>query len=745
MKTVSLLFWCLAGLILAVVPAGFGQVRVMCVGDSITEGWTSTEPSYRLPFWDLMQARNRAFRMVGNRVGNYGGLQNGLATSSVINTFPANGWPASAQRHAAISGTYAAEYSQGLLGAALASMGPSNVPDIALVHIGSNDVGQNRSVNATAAAISSIIDQLRGANPSVRVLLAQVIPAGNSVPGSNYPAVSQLNALIPGLVASKNTAASPVVLVDHNTGYSITDFNMPASFEPIDMVTLSPDTIHPNVAGQAEMARRWLDAVEQVELPPAINISSPAHGVTIAPGTAVTVSIGATAVRGVSRIELYANGSLVGSSSTAPAAFTYTVSSTEPVLFSAMVFDGDFQERVSRPVVINPGSGSLAGALAGMRAWYRSDTLLETASGSVRRWRDVSGNDNHLFQRNSPDRPVLSGSRFRDKPGVVFDGSQFLTSFTGMPVDQNFTKVVVFKLDDTTSENNLISSATSPNGGHALWYGSTANAQLYSFGQNANLSLSYAVSSIATAPNQITTLVNTFQRSNRNGRLYHDNVLGASGTAFRANTDASFQVGAFSGFSYLSGEIAEILIYDRVLGAAQRVALQTYIDARYKAAPNQAPVLQALSSQRAHAGETLVVGASAFDPDGQTLNYSLSSGLSGATVDGSGTITWNLPAGLAQGVYTTTLIATDTGAPPLSDSTSLRVDVYAPPAITAIIGDPGGCRVEWSGIPARSYTLESTVDLSNPNWSPVGSGTVANGVGSAIATGAQSLEIFRVK
>jgi len=743
MRHIAVVFCLLAGM---AGSTAFGQeVRVMVIGDSISEGWTSTEPSYRLAFWDLMQARNRSFRMVGNRVGNYGGLVNGAATSSVISTWPANGWPAAGQRHAAISGTYASDYSQGILINTLNSMGASNAPDIALVHIGSNDVGQNRSVNATANAIGVIIDQLRAANPNVRVLVAQVIPAGNSLPGTNYPAVSQLNALIPGVVASRNTPASPVVVVDHNTGYPLADFNKPVSFEPIDNVTLSPDTLHPNLAGQAEMARRWLAAVDQVEPPPTISINSPSHGVSIAPGTAVTVSIGAAAVRGVNRVELFANGSLVGSATSAPFDFTYNVASTEPVLFSALVFDGEFQESVSEPVMINPGNGVLTGLLSGMNAWYRSDTLLETSAGRVRRWRDLSGNENHLFQRNNADRPQLSASRFRDKPGVVFGGSEFITSFTGMPVDRDFTKVVVFKLADTTSENNLVSSATSPNGAHALWYGSSANAQLYRFGQNADPALSYAVSSAATAPNQITTLMSTYQRSTRRGRLYQDNVLRASGNAFRSNTEASLQLGAYNGFSFLSGEIAEVIIYDRQLVATERAALQNYLDARYKAAPNQAPVLQALASQRAHAGESLVIASSAFDPDGQSLSYSLGSGLSGATVDNTGTITWNLPAGLAQGVYATTLIATDTGSPPLSDSTSLRVDVYAPPAITAIMGDPNGCRVEWSGIPARSYTLESTIDLANPNWSPAGSGTVANGVGSAIANGAQVLEFFRVR
>jgi len=84
---------------------------------------------------------------------------------------------------------------------------------------------------------------LRGSNPNVGILLAQVIP---NLP-ANEAAVVALNDEIASLAAQKDLPASPVILVDHYSGYSSFDDNY--------------DQIHPNDAGEAIMAQRWFDAL----------------------------------------------------------------------------------------------------------------------------------------------------------------------------------------------------------------------------------------------------------------------------------------------------------------------------------------------------------------------------------------------------------------------------------------------------------------------------------------------------
>jgi acyl-CoA thioesterase-1 len=119
----------------------------------------------------------------------------------------------------------------------------NNAPDWALVHVGTNDVLQHTSIAAARANISGIVDELRDANPHVGILLAQIIP--NSA--ENEAAVVDLNDGIASLAAQKNTAASPVIAVNHYAGFNAS--------------SQTHDGIHPNDSGEAFMAQRWAEAL----------------------------------------------------------------------------------------------------------------------------------------------------------------------------------------------------------------------------------------------------------------------------------------------------------------------------------------------------------------------------------------------------------------------------------------------------------------------------------------------------
>lgn len=120
---------------------------------------------------------------------------------------------------------------------------PGNEHDWALIHAGTNDVLQGTSISAARTNLSQIIDKLREANPSVGILLAQIIP---NLP-ENEAAVVALNDEIASLAAEKNTSASPVIAVDQYAGYNTFNHNY--------------DQIHPNDAGEAILAVRWFDAL----------------------------------------------------------------------------------------------------------------------------------------------------------------------------------------------------------------------------------------------------------------------------------------------------------------------------------------------------------------------------------------------------------------------------------------------------------------------------------------------------
>jgi hypothetical protein len=103
---------------------------------------------------------------------------------------------------------------------------------------------------------------------------------------------------------------------------------------------------------------------------------------------------------------------------------------------------------------------------------------------------------------------------------------------------------------------------------------------------------------------------------------------------------------------------------------------------------NSAPVLPAQANQTIAELTALTVINTATDPDrpAQTLSYQLIAPPAGASIDGSGTITWTPTEAQGPGTYTLTTVVTDNGTPPLSATNSFRVtvtEVNTAPALPA--------------------------------------------------------------
>lgn len=202
------------------------QVKIMPVGDSITHG-DKVLNSYRRALWQKLLAGMYTVDFVGGQHSNYDGLPPNPDFD--LDHHGHGGWR-----------TYEIlpEIRQWTLDCK---------PDIILLHVGTNDLVDERTVESTRDNISAIIDQIRLANPAMKILLAQLIPSSWSVRLNND--ISSLNALLPTLVAEKNTNASPVAVVDQNTG-----FNIEAGGDLYDQ-------LHPNASGEEKMAERWYQSL----------------------------------------------------------------------------------------------------------------------------------------------------------------------------------------------------------------------------------------------------------------------------------------------------------------------------------------------------------------------------------------------------------------------------------------------------------------------------------------------------
>ncbi len=242
-------------------------VRIMPLGDSITQA-ENGHNSYRRPLWQKLRQANFDVDFVGT-----------------FNTLFGGGQPPNADFDLDHQGEWGREAFAVL--PKVRKYAEDVRPDIVLLHLGTNDIRSTRFTLAeTLDTLGQIIDTLRQVNPSVTVLLATIIPSGDS----HAPRLQELAAAIPSLAARKNTAGSPVVLVDQNSGY--------------DGKADNYDDVHPNPRGEEKMAQKWFDALRPVlgggtamTLSQVLNGASFASG-AVAPGQIVTIfgsGIGPTA------------------------------------------------------------------------------------------------------------------------------------------------------------------------------------------------------------------------------------------------------------------------------------------------------------------------------------------------------------------------------------------------------------------------------------------------------------------
>ncbi len=218
-----------------------GTLRIMPLGDS-----TTGSVCWRAMLWTLLNQGGFTgrFDFVGSRHNDAGcnvpgyDLDNEGHPSVLITDFinDADDLVAGVQSPLALLGQHPA--------------------DVVLFHFATNDVWNSRTPASILSAYSTVLADLRAANPRVIVLVAKLIPLvpinTTGCPACACPTACDqrmvvLNDMIPGWAAANATATSPIMVVDQHTGFVST--------------TDTVDGVHPNAAGSMKIATKWYAAL----------------------------------------------------------------------------------------------------------------------------------------------------------------------------------------------------------------------------------------------------------------------------------------------------------------------------------------------------------------------------------------------------------------------------------------------------------------------------------------------------
>lgn len=129
------------------------------------------------------------------------------------------------------------------------------LPDVVLLHIGTNDIVQNYDMPNAGARLGQLIDTINSNCPNAYIFVALVIPIQNSPDGWDL-AIRSYNAQVEAQVSPRTAQGRKIFLV-----------NMYSHFDQSASSTYYDDSVHPSDVGYAKMAEVWNGAFYFMGLP----------------------------------------------------------------------------------------------------------------------------------------------------------------------------------------------------------------------------------------------------------------------------------------------------------------------------------------------------------------------------------------------------------------------------------------------------------------------------------------------
>jgi lysophospholipase L1-like esterase len=208
-------------------------VKIMLIGDSITEG-ADSNGSYRRYLDGMLRRDGQLIDFVGSRKKHHDDK-----------TEPDNyEYDVDHEGHWGKSSAWMAENMQSLLA--------NNVPDVAVIHLGTEDILSRKDdpeslADGIVKNIGKVVDALRAKNGKIKIVLSTIIPVAGK-----EDVVNLFNLKISRYVQSNSTLPCPVVLADPCKGFDVSG-------------DLAADGTLPNAGGARKMARVFADVIHNTD------------------------------------------------------------------------------------------------------------------------------------------------------------------------------------------------------------------------------------------------------------------------------------------------------------------------------------------------------------------------------------------------------------------------------------------------------------------------------------------------
>lgn len=215
------------------------------------------------------------------------------------------------------------------------------------------------------------------------------------------------------------------------------------------------------------------------------------------------------------------------------------------------------------------------GEVTGVVLWLAADAITGLADGDpVSAWEDLSAEGNDAGQATSGNRPTYQTAEVNGLPVVRFDGSNDYMdclTLTGSPAA--VTMIAVVK--PTGSGYRTIVGAHT-DGGLQWRIDSSTNYQ------TLNKQFTAAVGTSTGAVGSAFHVVSASFAAGASYAFELDGVASGSGSHAQTLTSGrTFRIGSRNAAEFLSGDLAELIVYDSVLSGPDLDSVTAYLQAKY--------------------------------------------------------------------------------------------------------------------------------------------------------------------
>ena len=192
-------------------------------------------------------------------------------------------------------------------------------------------------------------------------------------------------------------------------------------------------------------------------------------------------------------------------------------------------------------------------------------------------WEDQSGNDNHAVQGTPSFQPIYVTNELNGYPVVRFNGDEKYLCHSSIPTN-DYTAFYVLKLSESGINKLYYYHAGSVGAGDLGFFAECKN-QAEGWGSVGNVSTSVTVRTSELYPTPLDWRIQIHQPE----ALYKDGVEVVYARDDNVYAGGLTDIGSRSDHAtlFFVGDIAEILVYDRILTVSERKKVEAYLNAKY--------------------------------------------------------------------------------------------------------------------------------------------------------------------